>query len=64
MEMRKFYIEILHPYETRVLWHYFMEAPSAEAAKEAARKKFLIDEMNGLLLETGGLFLLTCEEDK
>jgi len=64
MEMKKFYIEILHPYENKVLWHYFMEATSAEAAKDAAGRRFMVEYKDSLLLEVGGFFLLTCEEEK
>lgn len=60
----KFYVEILHPYEKKVLWHYWAEGPSEESVRELATKKFIEEQTNGILLETGGLFLVTVEEEK
>lgn len=60
----KFYAEIIHPTEGTVLWHYFLEAPDKKAASDAVGKRVIEEHMNGFLLDTGGLFLLTVEEDK
>ncbi len=62
--MNKYYIEILHPYEKKVLWHYFADAVSEEVAKEAASQKFIAEQSDGMLLDTGGLFLVTAVEEK
>ncbi len=60
----KYYAEILHPYESKVLWHYYLEAPDEETAKEAISKQVVAEHSNSFLLDTGGLFLITVEEDK
>jgi hypothetical protein len=59
----KYYAEILHPYEDKVLWHYFLEAPDEATAQDAVRKQVMAEHTNGFLLDTGGLFLLIIEED-
>jgi hypothetical protein len=60
----KFYAEILHPYEDKVLWHYFLEAPDEATAGDAIGKQVIAEHSNGFLLDTGGLFLQIIEEDK
>jgi hypothetical protein len=35
----KYYIEILHPVEDKILWHYYLDAPDSKAAEYAVRKK-------------------------
>lgn len=60
----KFYAEVHHPTEHRVLWHYFLEASDKEVASNAIHRKVIEEHSDGFLLETGGLYLLTIEEDK
>lgn len=60
----KFYAEIHHPTERKVLWHYFLEAANKEAAAAAVNKQVVAEHSNGFLLYTGGLYLLIVEEDK
>lgn len=60
----KFYAEIHHPHEDKVLWHYFLEAPDKETAAQAVRQQVLEEHSDGFLLDTGGLFILIVEEDK
>ena len=60
----KYYIEILHPAEDKVLWHYYLDAPDSKTAEYAVQKKVVDEHSNGFLLDTGGLFLITVEEDK
>jgi hypothetical protein len=60
----KYYAEILHPHENKVLWHYYLEASDEETAKEAVEKQVVAEHSDGFLLDTGGLFLITVEEDK
>jgi len=60
----KLYAEILHPTEEKVLWHYYLEAPSKEAAHSAITDQVIKEHSDGFLLDTGGLFLVTIEEDK
>lgn len=60
----KFYVEVLHPHEDRVLWHYYVEARDKEAAEMAVQKQVVADHQDGFLLETGGLFSLTVEEHR
>lgn len=60
----KFYAEILHPYEDKVLWHYFLEAPDEATAQGAVSKQVIAEHENGFLLDTGGLFIQIIEEDK
>jgi hypothetical protein len=59
----KFYVEILHPFEDKVLWHYFLEAPDKETAQNAINEKVFEEHSGGFLLDTGGMYLLTIEED-
>jgi hypothetical protein len=60
----KYYVEILHPVEDKILWHYYLDAPDSKAAEYAVRKKVIEEHSNGFLLDTGGLFLIIVEEDK
>ena len=60
----KFYIEILHPYESKVLWHYYVEAPSEAEARDFCGKKFMVEQYGDLLLDTGGFFMMTATEEK
>jgi hypothetical protein len=60
----KFYAEILHPHDNRVLWHYYLEATDKETAEAAVNKQVVAEHSNGFLLETGGLYLLVVEEEK
>lgn len=57
-----YYVEILHPDEKKVLWHYFVKAPSKELAEKEGSNKFIDEQSNGILIETGGLFIVTSEE--
>jgi hypothetical protein len=41
-----------------------LDAPDEETAKEAVSNQVIIEHANGFLLDTGGLFLTTIEEDK
>ena len=61
--MKNFYAEILHPYEDKVLWHYFLAARDKDAAQKAVTDQVIAEHSNGFLLDTGGLFLVTIEED-
>ncbi|HTB32664.1 MAG TPA: hypothetical protein VK808_11590 [Bacteroidia bacterium] len=60
----KFYIEIINPANAEVLWHYYINAPSIEEAKEFASNKFIEEHSDDILLDTGGAFMLTAEEEK
>ena len=62
--MKKFYVEIVHPTEPTVLWHYFAEAYSKEAVRESVVKKFMEEQRDGVLLETGGKFRVSVSEEK
>lgn len=64
MVVMKYYAEILHPSKDGVLWHYFLEAPDEETARNAVSKQVIAEHMDCFLLDTDGLFLLTVEEDK
>lgn len=59
----KFYAEIHHPYQDKVLWHYFLEAPDKKAASDAIGLRVAEEHADGFLLDTGGLYLLFIEED-
>jgi hypothetical protein len=58
----KFYAEIINPTNSEVLWHYYVNCPTKEDAKEFARTQFIKEHSNDLLLDTGGLFMVTVEE--
>jgi hypothetical protein len=60
----KFYAEIHHPYENKVLWHYFLEAPDKETASKAIHQRVVAEHSDGFLLDTGGFYILLVEEDK
>ncbi len=60
----KYYTEILHPTDNKVLWHYYLEAPDEETAREAITNQVVKEHSDGFLLDTGGLFMLIVEEDK
>jgi hypothetical protein len=60
----KYYAEILHPNENKVLWHYYLEASDEATAKEAITNQVIIEHSDGFLLGTGGLFIVTVEEDR
>ena len=62
--MNKYYAEILHPVEDKILWHYYLDSSDAATAKKAVSKKVVEEHSDGFLLDTGGLFLITVEEDK
>jgi len=59
-----FYLEIIDPRDNKVLWHYYIKAPSAEKAKEVATNQFIKEQEDGLLIDTGGLFTVTVTEEK
>lgn len=60
--MKNFYVEILHPTNGTVLWHYYLTAPSKQDASDAASKRFIEEQTNGILLDTDGLFIVTAGE--
>jgi hypothetical protein len=58
----KFYVEMLHPTEKNVLWHYFAEASTKVEAQKIATDQFIEEQADGILIDTGGLFMVTVEE--
>ncbi len=58
----KYYTEILHPTSNKVLWHYYLEAPLEEEAKKFATNQFIKEQSEGLIIDLGGLFLVTAEK--
>ena len=46
------------------MWHYYVGTTSEELAKETGQNKFIEEHSNDLLLETGGLFMVTAVEEK
>ena len=60
----KFYAEIHHPKDEKALWHYFLEAPDADSAREAVVKRVADEHANGFLLDTGGAFILVVQDEE
>lgn len=60
----KFYAEIHHPTDSKVLWHYFIEGSDAESVREAVIKRVADEHGNGFLLDTGGAFILAIQNEE
>lgn len=58
----KFYVEIHHPSEDKVLWHYFVEGPDAQSVHDAIAKRVAEEHADGFLLDTGGAFLVAIQD--
>jgi hypothetical protein len=61
--LNRYYVEILHPTEDKVLWHYYISAKTSKEATDECSQRFREDQKDDILLDTGGLFLITAEEE-
>ena len=61
--LKRWYVEIVDLLSGKVLWHYYLRANSSEIAEQMCSKRFIEEQQDDLLLDTGGSFMTTVEED-
>ena len=62
-EHYKYYAEIINPVNGEVLWHYYINCQTKEVAENFARDQFIKEHTDDILLDIGGLFMVTVEEN-
>lgn len=58
----KYQVDIIHPYDSSILESLLVEATTKDQAEQIATDKFIEEQSDGLLLDTGGLFMVTAKE--
>ena len=63
VELKKWYVEVLNLETGEVLWHYYLQAREKDVAQKLCMERFIVEQQDDLLLDTGGLVVSTIEED-